>query len=190
MRDLLPLFAAGRLADADRARVESHVAGCAACAAELGLVRRVSRAYEVRPVDTAAIVARLPARATTRRVVPFHRQPLWRVAASLTLMIGAAAVLTVARSRSGVSTMTGVQPAPVVPGTATVAPDTDARQLAATADPHRAIGLGVSLTELTDAQLESLLNALDKMDGRVLPDPERMSRSLVPSGTDPEQGRN
>jgi hypothetical protein len=105
-------------------------------------------------------------------------------------MIGAAAVLTMARSRPGFSNLTGVQPAPVVPGTATVAPDTDLRQVAAAADPNRAIGLGVSLTELTDAQLESLLNALDKMDGRVLPDPERMSRELVPSGTDPDQGRN
>lgn len=201
MRDLLPLYVAGRLADADRVRVEAHIAVCPECAAETELLRNVARAYAVALVDSAAIAARLPARhparprvwRAARTAAPFHRQPLWRLAASLTLMIGAAAILTLARSKPGATTMDGrapvaAEPAPVALGnsTPTAAPDTAPRQIAST----KAIGLGVSLSDLTDAQLESLLSSLEKLDGNVLADPEVMARPIVSPGTDPDQGRN
>lgn len=197
MRDLLPLYAAGRLADVDRVRVEAHIAVCPECAAETELLRNVARAYAVALVNSAAIAARLPARSRVwrgaRTAVPFHRRPLWRLAASLTLMIGAAAILTLVRSKPGATTMDGRAPvagklAPVAPGSSTTpaAPDTAPRQIAST----KAIGLGVSLSDLTDAQLESLLSSLEKLDGNVLADPEVMARPIVSPGTDPDRGRN
>lgn len=195
LRDLLPLYAAGRLVGSDRTRAESHLAGCEACAAELALIRDVARAYAVAPLDTAAIVARLPVRRGGRVAVPYYRQPLWRIAASLTVMIGAAAMLTLARSKPEATTLSGRNPAaapvsPIAPGSSSVAPDAtpddDARQLAA----NRAIGLGVSLSDLTDDQLESLLTSLESLDATVLPDPEVMAKPIVPSGTEPDQGRN
>lgn len=195
LRDLLPLYAAGRLAGSDRTRVASHLAGCEACASEHALLGNVARAYAVPPPDTAAIVARLPVRPGGRVAVPYYRQPLWRIAASLTVMIGAAAMLTVARSKPEATTLSGRNPAatpvsPAAPGSSDVAPgatlDGDARPVAA----GRVIGLGVSLSDLTDEQIESLLTSLESLDATVLPDPEVMAKPIVPSGTDPDQGRN
>ncbi|MFL5575008.1 MAG: zf-HC2 domain-containing protein, partial [Gemmatimonadaceae bacterium] len=61
VRDLLPAYAHGALGAADRARVESHVAGCADCAAELSLIRAAQRALAPAPaVNVARIVAALP----------------------------------------------------------------------------------------------------------------------------------
>ena len=192
LRDLLPLYAAGRLVGSDRTRAESHLAACEACAAELALSRDVARAYAAAPLDTAAIVAGLPVRRGSRLAVPYYRQPLWRIAASLTVMIGAAAMLTFARSKPEATTLSGRNPAvaPTAPGSSAVAPDAspddDARPVAA----NRAMGLGVSLSDLTDDQLESLLTALESLDATVLPDPEVMAKPIVPSGTEPDQGRN
>lgn len=61
MRDLLPDVVAERLSDVETARVRRHIDGCAACDAELSLLRAV-RAARPRPVaiDVAKIVAQLP----------------------------------------------------------------------------------------------------------------------------------
>lgn len=180
-RDLLPLYLRARLSAEDRARVEAHLTLCADCAAEADLLRDVARAYDVPQVDTAAIVARI----TGRHLVPSHASwrlsQHWRAAAGLLLMVGAVAVATLSRGKPGpppsgdsaVSMAGGAGPAGAAAGGS------------ALADPDRAIGLGVSLADLTDAQLDDLLRSLDEMDGRVLPDPERMSRALVPSEAEP-----
>jgi hypothetical protein len=62
LRDLLPDLAAERLASSERARVASHVATCAACTAELELLRAARRVMSrgVPVVDVARIVAALP----------------------------------------------------------------------------------------------------------------------------------
>lgn len=39
LQDALPGYAAGRLAGAERTRVEEHVAGCAECAATVEMLR-------------------------------------------------------------------------------------------------------------------------------------------------------
>ena len=61
LRDLLPAYAHGRLEPAEQLRVESHVARCAECAAELGIIRAARASLARAPmVDTARIVAALP----------------------------------------------------------------------------------------------------------------------------------
>jgi hypothetical protein len=62
IRDVLPEFAAERLSGAERGRVAAHVATCAACAAELDLLRAARRAMSrgVPAIDVAGIVAALP----------------------------------------------------------------------------------------------------------------------------------
>ncbi|MDA1080528.1 MAG: zf-HC2 domain-containing protein [Gemmatimonadetes bacterium] len=200
-RDLLPLFARGRLAPLDQARVESHIETCGECAAELRLLREVARAYDVAPVDVSTIVAGLPTRRPARAGVPFHRQPLWRVAAGLTLMItGAAAVLLVRDQPAldlGLSSIDSLALAPTGGGKGLVSsvPVTGAAAgtTAASTDPigggAPAMGFGVSLSDLTDAQLESLLASLERIEGTVLPDPETMAKVINPSGSDQDTGR-
>ena len=59
MRDRLPALVHGTLPSADEARVRSHVAGCAACGAEVTLIEtaRTVLAASGPRIDTAAIVA-------------------------------------------------------------------------------------------------------------------------------------
>src|SRR5215218_3140480 len=63
VRDLLPDYAHGALAGAERARVEAHLGECDACRAELALLRAMRAAHPVPAVatpDIARIVAALP----------------------------------------------------------------------------------------------------------------------------------
>lgn len=186
MRDLLPLLATSRLSHAVRARVEAHVAGCAACARELELLRAVGRAFDVAPLDAARIAQALPGRRRSAGVRPFHSQPLWRIAASLTLMIAGTAGVMVVRQRAARAPVvqvamgdTGVATSPNgargVSG-ASAAGGTDVAQ--------GQLGFGVSLSDLTDAQLETLLGSLDGIEANVSPDPERMSKPIVPAPDD------
>jgi anti-sigma factor RsiW len=67
LRDRLPALVYGTLSPVDEARVRAHVAGCAACAAELALIetsRHVLVATGPR-IDTAAIVAAVTAPSIT-----------------------------------------------------------------------------------------------------------------------------
>src|SRR5262245_8007267 len=84
IRDLLPLYVSGQLDDASQAQVETHLQGCADCAAEVELLRATVRAFSVKAVDAAAIGAKIPAFRGAPRARPFHSQPLWRVAAVIT----------------------------------------------------------------------------------------------------------
>ena len=106
MRDLLPDFAADRLAAADRVRVQAHVQSCEECAEELALIRTVQT---LRPsavaIDVAKIVASLPVPARNtkpesativslegrRRAVasasPVRARGVWRMAATIGVLI-------------------------------------------------------------------------------------------------------
>lgn len=59
VRDLLPALLHGRLAGAERVRVEAHVAACATCATELALLRDVRGAVTAGAprLDLAAVAA-------------------------------------------------------------------------------------------------------------------------------------
>ena len=62
LRDLLPAYAHGRLDAGDQSRVAAHVASCAACAAEIEIIRAARTSFSRVPtVDTGRIVASLPA---------------------------------------------------------------------------------------------------------------------------------
>ncbi|HEX4935200.1 MAG TPA: zf-HC2 domain-containing protein [Gemmatimonadaceae bacterium] len=63
MRELLPELLHDALAANERERVDAHLASCAACAAELSVLRAAQRALgrgRVPAIDTAGIVAALP----------------------------------------------------------------------------------------------------------------------------------
>ena len=63
LQDALPGYAAGRLAGAERTRVEEHVAGCAECAATVEMLRAAHQVMtqDAPRIDVSRIVAALPA---------------------------------------------------------------------------------------------------------------------------------
>jgi len=195
MRDLLPLFARAALAPMDRVRVEAHVAACADCAAEVALLRSVALAYDVAPVDVTAMAAKMPRHRGAGRStahVAFYRQPLWRVAASLTLVIASAAMVTLVKRGAGIEHGMSAS-APTVDTAGTPVPEStiamvDATNLPATDGPRATFG--GSLSDLTDSQLEALLASLDALDGNVPADPEVLATPIVLASADTASRRN
>ena len=192
MRDLLPLLAHARLGAEEQARVAAHLARCADCTAELELLGKVAMAYSVAPVDAASIAARLPRLAPVPATTPFHRQPLWRIAASLTLAIAGVATVMLLQGRGepGRTASTFAQE-----GASAGAAGPDVTVVAAASGPDAAAAgangaFSGALADLTDAQLEALLASLERLEGNVLPDPEVWATPIVPSGLANDGRRN
>lgn len=179
MRDLLPGHVHGTLAPADEARVRTHVATCASCAAELALIgttRRVLRANAPR-VDVAAVLAAVTAPSLTvvrggagrggRRATWMPRRYL--AAAASLLVIGALALPAVRRVFDGV--------------TGPVAGDSLA-DVAAASPEATGLTLAGGLGDLTDADLATLLAELDAVEATVASEPATLRTPLV----DPPEG--
>jgi len=108
LREQLPVYAIGALTVAERAAVEAHVRGCAACAAELAQFAPVSSALaQIVPQHDppAALRARVLAAAGARVVAMPARRPVtawapWLAAAAMLLVsIGAASYAVSLRER-------------------------------------------------------------------------------------------
>lgn len=188
MRDLLPLYVSGKLVSTEQTRVASHVATCMDCATEAELLRTVARAFPVPMLDVASICAKLP----TPRVVPIHRQPLWRVAASLALFIaGTATVLAVIgrqpdAAQVGLFQSVGTQTGAAPETTLAVAISTGGSPAANGA----LLSLGEELSDLTDAQLELLLGSLDGLDPRPQADPMTIATPIIQDRTQAPSSKN
>jgi anti-sigma factor RsiW len=174
IRDRLPDYLHEQLPEAIRAKVRAHVMTCAACSAELALLREVHGSMQVAPsVDVAKIVAALPS-VSRHRDTPMAASGRWtrlnwRVAASIAVLAvggGAAAIL-------GGGQGAGTSPAPNAG--ATVA----ARQVATTM-----AGVDSYLSEATTVELEALLDDLESFDGLPAGEPEL----AVPAPGDAEEG--
>lgn len=188
MRDRLPLFATGRLSDTEAAMVEAHLASCSDCAAELELLRAVGRAYAVPAVDAAAIASAIPAARRKRKA--YYQQPMWRVAAAMTLMIaGTAGVLVMRGPGSGIIGSVAVGADSGAGGSLVSAESTLAMAPTLPAGPAT-ISFGGNLSDLTDAQLEALLAQIERIDGSVSAEPEAMTTSIGQAGTNAAGRRN
>jgi anti-sigma factor RsiW len=175
IRDQLPDYLHAQLPEAIRAKVSAHVATCAACSAELALLRELHRSMQRVPtVDVAKIVAAVPP-ASRRREAPATAASAgwsrfnWRVAASIAVLAvggGAAAVLRGIR---------GPEITPGPNGGATVA----AQQVATTP-----AGVESYLSEASAVELEALLDDLESFDGLPAGEPEL----AVPLPGDAEEG--
>lgn len=192
MRDQLPLYVSGRLDEAREAFVEAHLRECADCSAEVELLRATVRAFEVTAPDAAAIAAYVPTARAARRARPFHSQPLWRVAAAITIMIAGTAMTMLLRqprlSEEGVTV--GVDSGTAVVGQPGGNASGDTGLLVANAGGTRGIALGGSLSGLTDSQLEALLASLERLDGAVSAEPEVLDAPIIPAGTEGSGRKN
>ncbi|HVT38458.1 MAG TPA: zf-HC2 domain-containing protein [Gemmatimonadaceae bacterium] len=164
MRDLLPDFVNETLPERERAMVAGHVAACADCAAEIGLIRSARAAYPAPPVRVARIVAALPSAASIEHRRPRPPAPRrWLVAAAAAIvLVGGVTVLAHRDVGRGGDRGT-------LQSTASTA-----------ANGRRGIGSGGFTiggeSELNSDQLRSLLRAIDTV-------------SVLPS-TEPETSRH
>ena len=192
MRDLLPLLAHGSLAAAEADRVRAHVAGCAACAAELAALetsRLVMRANAPR-VNVAAIaqaVNRSTAgaaasvapvlrveRGGAKPVAAIVRGSVWR---SRQLLAAAASLLIVASL-----SLRLLDRAPIA-DEGPVAIDTSVAigTLPAPVTAGGELSVGDALVDLTSDDLSALLSELEAFDGKITLEPATMRQPIVDS---------
>lgn len=191
MREALPELLHGRLDAASAARVREHVALCAECAAELELLGRARRAYEAsaQPVDTAAIVRALPAARAARMLRPRRTSSLGMLqlaAAIVLLLVGALVVRTVSRggSDNGANPQEMVvQPVDSAPDTASGSPKQDEMRSVAVAQP-RVLAMALSdLDDLEADEIETMLDALDRIDAAPAAEPDTLIVSVPGVGS-------
>lgn len=200
IRDLLPDLVHDRLSAADQTSVLAHVGGCADCRDELQLLRDAKALFArgVPRVDVAYVVgaqpkARAP-RLTTDRITPTraHRWNDWRIAAAVTLLIaGGGSYALLGTHRAGAASdmvdtvvaMAEIAPVavPTMGADATLdsalslAPDL-ASMVAPDDDQPSAIGsMDARLGDLTEDQLNVLLNDIDNLRALPATEPEPMS---------------
>lgn len=153
VKDMLPEFATGRLNAADAARVTAHVEACPTCAAELAVVR--AAAFTAPAVDIARIVAALPT--PPSKVIELkpliqrrsRRFTSWRIAATIATIavsgVSLVALQSILRDNK---------------------PPSVKRVVLKPSDAAEASGLtvGGSLNDLSEKEMQTLLDKLDELD--------------------------
>jgi anti-sigma factor RsiW len=153
VKELLPELVSGRLSDADRTRVVAHVDACPSCAAELAVVRAAHAAFTAPTVDLARIVAALPTPpAKVIELAPRMRKrrfTSWRIAAT---------IATIAVSGVSLVALQGILRDNKPPAVK--------RVVLKPSDAAEASGLtvGGSLNDLSEKEMQTLLDKLDELD--------------------------
>jgi anti-sigma factor RsiW len=166
MRDLLPDLARGALTGPSLVAVERHLATCASCRAELALVRSARTVLSVAPpVDASRIAAAVVRSRATRRTT---MRRVWLAAASVIAIVGAAALARSVASKPGEPELAPVVAQREAPSPRTAPADSNGR-VRSTARPPAGAELVVSggVSDLADADLESLLRMLDGLDAQL-----------------------
>lgn len=177
VRDFLPDLVHGRLGDVDAATLAAHVEACDACAREVALLREVRQSAPIAPsMNIDSIVAQLPVAALHTNVVAPSRAGLMRGGSVIWKVLAAVVVVL---TGGVVANRVGVQPdavagsAPVVVGAPTV------QAIAAPVINGSSLSLVAGVADLTDAQIETLLAALDDVDAIPSLEPEQAVITVV-----------
>jgi len=182
-------------------RVRAHVARCTDCAAEVALIRRVGAAYPAPKVDVARIVAALPLSARyAHGAAGRFRAHQWRIAAGMAMIAIGGISVVVLRSTMHSASTSGLAPAPiavqgpvavVLPAVPPSAPTELAqRTLRSTPVEMGELSFGGGLSDLSDAQLKSLLREIDSLDGAPSTEPEVHATPIVPAVVPSHEGGN
>lgn len=190
VRELLPDYLHELLAAAVRVSVERHLAQCATCREELAalrLARAVMSSVRAPSVDVAGIVRALPrpvapsttaARSPARpfavlRPSPRRTSTVLRIAAVVTFVSLGGISVAVTRAYFGGAAVppqgSQVAVSPDTPTVAAVMPSDDPSTGGRTAG---GVTLHSSWHDLDDAELESLMGALDDLEAVPLAEPE------------------
>ena len=207
MRELLPERAAELLSPRDAARVDAHVAGCEMCALELEIIRAARTALRARAtVDVGRIsgavvsATRTPVRGV--RQIPSRQWIGWRAAASIALVAVGATSIAVWNSvnggaRGSVAVSAGTETAAVATpsGAATLAQGAATGSGSASSEPvvqapagtqriaaapASSTGLTAAggLSDLSDAELESLLGDIGSLDASSFDEPQEVMPAI------------
>jgi hypothetical protein len=184
IQELLPDLLHGALAEAEKARVDAHVATCESCQEDLDVLRTVKSAAVFAPsIDVDRVVRQIP---PYRAIVPAVEAPArtrvasWLVAATLALfVVGGGSVLMTRQTSSGTSVK-----APPIDSAAQVAitqPSAPSRVAVATPNPRitepasshpHALALAAEADGLSDRGLVQLMNDMDTFDALPGSDPD------------------
>lgn len=190
MRDLLPLLAHDALTGEEATALREHITTCAACAAELRAITAAATLFAAATprIDTAAILAKLPAAPATSpasrpvlRLEPVaqrsrtsFRMPRYALAAAASLMLMVTLSLTVLRP-----IFFGVSPAVDITAVATGAVDSAVQPTAPVeAEPVASVG-GTEFKDLGVDELTQLLSELDKMEATIAAEPRSMREPIT-----------
>jgi len=177
IQELLPDLLHGALAEAEKARVDAHVATCESCQEDLDVLRTVKSAAVFAPsIDVDRVVRQIP---PYRAIVPAVEAPArtrvasWLVAATIALfVVGGGSVLMTRQNSSGSSVVDGgakstQQIAITQPSAASKAPaaalNPRIAQQSTAAHPH-ALALAAEADGLSDGGLVQLMNDMDTFD--------------------------
>jgi hypothetical protein len=194
LRDVLPDLARDALSGPSRVALDAHLATCAACRAELDVVRKAHAALSVGPlVDTSRIAAAVTRATTLRRdatasVAQARRRRAWGSgASSRRAWLAAASIAAIAAAALLASNL---QRAPGSPGVAPVVVRSGepAAPTPVTSEPTPAVTprpapdaelvMGGGVSDLADADLESLLQVLQEVDTALDVEPAVLSPIL------------
>ena len=189
VRDLLPELLHDRLGPAARAELKRHVDACADCQAELELLRRVVAAAPAPAVDVARITAALPAYRRGQGASGSGRPWLLRAAALIAVIAGGWGILRIALDRTASSDGVATPPMAVVPQpevspvppTPRVAPSGSGPAVAG-ARPATDLAIGESFHDLSDHELQTLLDELGSLDAMTPAETEVVVPAIDRSG--------
>jgi len=175
--DLLPDLLHGRLEGATRAEVETHLAACVDCRAELELLARAKQALVAPRMDFTRVAAAVPTYGATRR----HRigTRIMQIAAVITVIataLSAVAKLSHDRERDVVRREPAVNSSPAVQRSADESVQV-AKAPPKTAPATAELATGETLHDLTESELRALLEEIAALDGI----PSSETEVVVPS---------
>jgi hypothetical protein len=166
IREMLPEQAAGSLQGESARRVTEHLGECVDCVEELTVLRSARSVLLRAPaVDVSRIAAGVTAATRARAAAPVRAPRRWvGLRAAAALLVVAAGATSVALWNDGADTG-GRTPAAVV----------------AQAEPSGEHGLALTggFADLSDAEIETLMNDIDDLDADYVVEPEATLPSLA-----------
>ncbi|MDB4908430.1 MAG: hypothetical protein JWO05_3214 [Gemmatimonadetes bacterium] len=173
IRDLLPDHLHARLDAASRAEVDAHLSGCVDCREELDLLRGLRGSFATPRVDVARIVAAIPRAAVVKR--PLVRR--WQLAAAAAiLVVGGASLLSLPQRDQLISPpettrVADMSPVARVADSAPVASESSIVTATGRATPVTELAMSDDMSDLSAAEMKSLLADISKLDATPLSEP-------------------
>lgn len=186
IQEMLPDLLHESLAATDRARIETHLASCAACVDELRVLQLVKSAAMFEPtIDAGSIVRQIP---PYRTILPAAQKPArsrmvtWLTAASAAVVVAlVAGVVTL--NNSSAPTAVAVRPGGTAAPSATRVPESEvaiapspvtAPNSGAAPSHAHALALAADVDGLSDGSLVQLMDDMTAFDGLPATEPEPM----------------
>lgn len=206
VRLALPDLMHGRLSELDTVTMRAHVETCADCREELRLLQEIRASAPIAPrIDIERIVAALPTPMPTVADQLVASAPgrarrsssmMWKMTAVAALLVTGSLTFATARRQAVIApaktasvAVSAPAASPTVsvpaPAAAVVVPATEPRVVASTENAAKS-SAGLSLTggvqDLSDDQLESLVNGLDNVEAIPSGEPEPITISVDEDG--------